>query len=183
MCNGRKLLLAAIIFTALNYKVTSAKTLDMAPDAVDDLYDGCRKEAMKKFINLGLLRKELNSSEGFRKAWSANTQCTKLIPGGTKEHTAALLAYAKDTDFAKTFDNAVETMGGNVSTYENHFHFKSLHFLLMDSMLLLNPKKDCKTVYVLQDEYKTQKGSKTIFAVMNRTWPYYLQLKCLLWRQ
>ena len=137
--------------------------LDMASDAVDDLYDGCREEAMEKFINLGLLRKELNGSEGFQKAWSTNTKCPKLIPGGTKEHTAALLAYASDADFAKTFDDAVETMGGNVSTYENHFHFKSLHFLLMDSMLLLNPKKDCKIVYVLQDEYTAQKGSKVRF--------------------
>uniref|UniRef100_A0A8D0A891 NAD(P)(+)--arginine ADP-ribosyltransferase n=1 Tax=Sander lucioperca TaxID=283035 RepID=A0A8D0A891_SANLU len=159
MCNRRKLLLAAIIFT-----VTSTKMLDMASDAVDDLYDGCRKEAMEKFINLGLLTKELTSSEGFQKAWSAKTNCSKLIPGGTKEHTAALLAYTSDKDFAKTFDDAVETMGGNVSTYENHFHFKSLHFLLMDSMLLLNPKKDCKTVYVLQEEYKAaQRGSKVRF--------------------
>ncbi|XP_039662093.1 erythroblast NAD(P)(+)--arginine ADP-ribosyltransferase-like [Perca fluviatilis] len=137
--------------------------LDMASDAVDDLYDGCREEAMEKFINLGLLEKELNGSEGFWKAWSANTQCSKLIPGGTKEHTAALLAYASDADFAKTFDDAVETMGGNVSTYENHFQFKSLHFLLMDSMLLQNPKKDYETVYVLQEEYTAQKGSKVRF--------------------
>ncbi|XP_078117409.1 ecto-ADP-ribosyltransferase 4 [Sander vitreus] len=163
MCNRRKLLLAAILFTALNYKVTSAKMLGMASDAVDDLYDGCRKEAMEKFINLGLLREELTGSKEFKKAWSANTNCSKLIPGGTKEHTAALLAYATDTDFAKAFDDAVETMGGNVSTYENHFHFKSLHFLLMDSMLLLNPKKDCNTVYVLQEEYTAQKGSKVRF--------------------
>lgn len=177
MCDRRKLLIAAIIFTALYYKVKSAKLLDMAPDAVDDMYDGCRKEAMEKFINLGLLRKELNGSEGFQKAWSEHTQCSKLIPGGKEEHTAALLAYANgDADFTKTFDNAVETMGGNVSTYENHFHFKSLHFLLMESMLLLNPKK-CKTVYVLQEEYTAQEGSKVRFGRFTKVQTSYSLLK------
>ncbi|XP_034746136.1 GPI-linked NAD(P)(+)--arginine ADP-ribosyltransferase 1 [Etheostoma cragini] len=177
MWDRRKLLLAAIIFAALNYKLTSTKMLDMASDAVDDLYDGCRKEAMETFINLGLLEKELHGSEEFKKAWDANTQCSKPIPKGTKEHTAALLAYASDSHFAKTFDDAVETMGGNVSTYENHFHFKSLHFLLMDSMLLLNPKKDCKTVYVLQEGYTAQKGSKVRFGRFTKVQTNYQALR------
>lgn len=160
------MLLAAIIFTAVYYKVTagSAKLLDMAPDVVDDLYSGCRKAAMEKFITSGLLKQELNNSDGFQKAWSASTQCPRLIPGGIKEHTAALSAYFNgDTDFIKTLDNAVETMGANVSIYENHFHFKSLHFLLMDSMMLLKPK-ECKTVYILQEEQNIpQKGSTVRF--------------------
>ncbi|XP_029285872.1 ecto-ADP-ribosyltransferase 5 [Cottoperca gobio] len=179
MCDGRKLLLASIVFTALHYKMTagSAKLLDMAPDAVDYVYDGCRKEAMEKFIHLGLLRQELNSSAGFQKAWSANTICSKLIPGGTKEHTAALLVYANgNEDFTQTFDNAVETMGGNVTTYENHFHFKSLHFLLMDSMSLLKPKK-CKTVHVLLDKYTAQKGSKVRFGSFTKVESNYQSFK------
>ncbi|KAA8594758.1 hypothetical protein FQN60_011893 [Etheostoma spectabile] len=179
MWERRKLLLAAIVFAALNYKLTSAKMLDMASDAVDDLYDGCRKEAMEKFINLGFLEKELRGSKEFKKAWDANTQCSKLIPRGTKEHTTALLAYARDSNFAKTFDDAVESMGGNVSTYENHFHFKSLHFLLMDSMLLLNPKKDCKTVYVLQEGYTAQKGSKVRFGRFTKVQTSYRALRML----
>ncbi|XP_075947401.1 ecto-ADP-ribosyltransferase 4 [Anarhichas minor] len=160
MCDRRKLLLAAIVFY---YKVTAGSAqLDMAPNAVDYMYDGCREEAMEKFIHSGLLRQELNNSKEFQEAWDADT-CSKLIPGGTKEHTAALLAYADWNEEGNTFDNAVETLGGNVNIYEKQFHFKALHFLLMDSMLLLSTK-NCTTLYAVQEkEYTAQKGSKVRF--------------------
>lgn len=165
MWGKRKLLLAAIIFTALYCKVTTkeAVLLDMAPGAVDDLYKGCREAALNKFVHSGLLKQELNQSQEFREAWSSNTKCSKQILGGTKEHSAALLAYATDnTAFQKTFDNAVRTMGANISMYDNHFHFKSLHFLLMDSISLLNPK-NCTTVYALREEHTAKKGSTVRF--------------------
>lgn len=156
-------------------KVT-AKLLDMAPDAVDDLYDGCRQQAMETFIDSGLLRQELNSSDDFQRAWSG---CDKLIKGGRKEHTAALLAYANGKkEFTQTFDNAVETMGGNVSTYENQFHFKAFHFLLMDSMSLQNPKT-CKTVYLLEEECKANIGSKVRFGKFTKVHSNYGVLKSL----
>ena len=155
----------------------TAKQLDMAPDAVDDMYDGCRKQAMEKFIDSGLLRKELNSSDDFQRAWSSG--CSKLIKGGRKEHTAALLAYAIGNDEStRPFDNAVETMGGNVSTYENHFHFKALHFLLMDSMSLQKPQT-CKTVHLLEEEYKANVGSKVRFGKFQKVHSNYTVLKKL----
>ncbi|XP_035515791.1 ecto-ADP-ribosyltransferase 5 [Morone saxatilis] len=157
-----KLLLAAIIFTALYCKVTAEGTIlkDMAPDSVDNQYKGCPQEALKKLIQSGLLQQELRSNELFQKAWNASNHCTKLIPGGIKEHTAALLAYINgDAQFISNFNNAVKTMGVNVSTYEDRFPFKSLHFLLMDSIKLLYPKK-CKTLYLLSEEpYTTKQGS------------------------
>lgn len=139
----------------------NAKPLDMAMDAVDDVYHGCREQALKTFIHSGLLTQELNDNKGFNKAWNQKAPCSKLLPGKVKEHTAALLAYANgDKDFINTFNNAVETLGTNVSVYENSFHFKSLHFLLMDSMTLLEPK-ECKTLYVVPEvNYSVQKGSK-----------------------
>ncbi|XP_049900570.1 ecto-ADP-ribosyltransferase 5 [Epinephelus moara] len=176
MWDGGKLLIAAIVVTGLFHKVTNLKLLDMAPDAVDDLYNGCRQEAMEKFINSGLLGQELNASARFQQAWSANNHCPKLIPGGTKDHTAALLTYANaDVGFIKTFDAAVETMGGNASTYENHFHFKSLHFLLMDSMSLLNLKK-CETLYFIHEGYTAQEGSKVRFGSFIKVHSSYTML-------
>lgn len=173
------MLLASIVFTALFYKVTAeSATLDMAPDAIDDMYNGCRKEALEKFVHSGLLKQELNSSEGFQKAWSANSPCSKPIPGGTKEHMAALLAYVEgDEDFSKTFDNAVQTMG-NVSTYESQFHYKSLHFLLMDSMSLLHPKK-CETVHIIREKYTAQQGSKVRFGKFTKVWSSYSSMKSM----
>lgn len=144
----------------------AAKNLDMAPHAVDVLYDKCRKEAIKEFIHSGVLKAELKGSEGFQKAWSASTQCSEMIPGGIKEHTTALLAYAYgDPRFKKTFNDKVETMGANVSSYVKDFHFKSLHFLLMDYMMLQKPK-NCTTVYVLLEpgeQVTAENGSKVRF--------------------
>ncbi|XP_062244463.1 GPI-linked NAD(P)(+)--arginine ADP-ribosyltransferase 1 [Platichthys flesus] len=163
MWHSRKVLLAAVVFTALYYSVAAEdmKQLDMAPDAVDYLYDKCSKDAMEKLIHSGLLRQELNLTAGFQTAWSESTKCSKLIPGGIKEHTIALGAYVNsDMDFKGTFNNQVETMGGNVSTYENNFNFKSLHFLLMDYMVRQKPQT-CKSVFVIQDKEVTAKvGSK-----------------------
>ncbi|KAK2817108.1 hypothetical protein Q5P01_025299 [Channa striata] len=49
MWDKRELLLAAIIFTAGYYIVTVMSIdLDMAEDAVDDRYDGCREKAMER---------------------------------------------------------------------------------------------------------------------------------------
>ncbi|XP_060942012.1 GPI-linked NAD(P)(+)--arginine ADP-ribosyltransferase 1 [Limanda limanda] len=163
MWHRRKVLLAAVVFTALYCSVAAEdpKKLDMAPDAVDYLYDKCSKEAMEKLIHSGLLIQELNLTAGFQTAWSDSTKCSKLIPGKTKEHTAALGAYVNgDSDFRGAFNSQVETMGVNASTYENNFNFKSLHFLLMDYMVLQKPQT-CKSVYVYPEKKVTaQVGSK-----------------------
>ncbi|KAL6110744.1 uncharacterized protein ACO6RY_19773 [Pungitius sinensis] len=164
MCDRRKVLIAAVFFY---FKVNAGTTkqLDMAPGAVDYNYNGCRKEATEKFIHSGLLNEELKANKQFQEAWGKT--CSKQIPGGTKEHTAALWAYADGSkDFTDTFDNAVETLGGNVSTYEGRFHFKSLHFLLMDSMFLLHSQntEKCKTLYALKgQEYMALNGSNVRF--------------------
>ncbi|XP_040893001.1 T-cell ecto-ADP-ribosyltransferase 1 isoform X2 [Toxotes jaculatrix] len=181
MWDRRKVLLAAIIFTALYYSVPagSSKVLDMAPDAVDDLYSNCREEAMKKFIESGLLKQELKHSSSFEKAWNESTRCSKLIPGGRQEHTTALLAYDNvDREFIVTLNNEVETVGANVSTYENDFHFKSLHFLLMDYMMLQKPN-NCKTVYIVpeEDNFNVQKGSKVRLGRFSKAEADFAKLK------
>uniref|UniRef100_A0A3P8TAG1 NAD(P)(+)--arginine ADP-ribosyltransferase n=2 Tax=Amphiprion percula TaxID=161767 RepID=A0A3P8TAG1_AMPPE len=167
MWNRRKLCLIAIIFTAVCFKGTAgeANLLDTRhAHVVDDLYNGCREKAMETYIHSGLLKQELNNSKGFQKAWSANAECSALIAGGIKEHTAALsVYYHADPVFLDTFDEAVETMGINASIYENDFHFKALHFLLMDSMALLK-QKECKIAYrVTENKVKPAKGSTVRF--------------------
>uniref|UniRef100_A0A667YD79 NAD(P)(+)--arginine ADP-ribosyltransferase n=1 Tax=Myripristis murdjan TaxID=586833 RepID=A0A667YD79_9TELE len=146
-----------------NSGIEAARQLDMAPDAVDDLYDGCRDKVLEKVVQSGLLKEELSRNEEFNTAWSRNTKCSKLIPGGLKEHTAALATYANEGQkFRKTFNNAVEA-AGNASLYESSFNFKSLHFLLMDSMRLLN-NTTCKTVYrASETKYTVQNGSEVRF--------------------
>lgn len=165
MWDMRKLLLAGFIGIVFSSKLSAgaANVLDMTPDAVDDLYTGCREQAMKTFIESGLLTKELDLDEGFKKAWTDNVNCSKLIHGGVKEHTTALSAIGNDENFRKTFNDAVKTLGVNESIYESSFHFKSLHFLLMDAIKLVQNQntKQCRTLYFLtEDKYTAQVGSK-----------------------
>lgn len=172
MWDRGKLLLAVTLFTVLYHKVTAKKTLDMAPDSVDNTYSECREKAWEKFIHSGLLGQELNRSAGLQKAWTQGADCPMQIPGRTTEHTSALRAYAYgDADSKKSVDKAIETLGGNISTYETLFHFKSLHFLLMDSILL--QPKTCKTFYIISKVgYEAKKGSMVRFGTFMKVFPY-----------
>ncbi|KAM9792561.1 ecto-ADP-ribosyltransferase 4 [Neosynchiropus ocellatus] len=156
--------LVAVVFflTVTLGKVAAVKQMDLAPHAVDDLYQGCREKAIEKFISSGLLKKELQANPNFYIAW--NTSLPKSIPGGRPEHHAALWAYFNvDEKFTKKFNDAVEKLGVNASIYEQDFHFKSIHFLLTDAIRLMTPKT-CRNVYMLSDsQFRAQKGSKVRF--------------------
>ncbi|XP_049577163.1 T-cell ecto-ADP-ribosyltransferase 2 isoform X2 [Syngnathus scovelli] len=143
------------------YTVSAVK-LDMAPNAVDLFYEGCRDDTMEKLIRSDVLQQELSQDVGFMAAWS--NKCSTLLPGGTKEHTSALLAFVNGNPaFKKAFNDAVETMGVNASTYEEHFHYKSLHFLLTDAMRLVT-QKTCKNVYrISRAQYEVEKGARVRF--------------------
>lgn len=152
----------------------------MAPDAVDDLYDGCRDKAMAKFIESDVLKQELEQNESFKTTWIDSSKCEKLISGGTKEHTTALTAIANgDQAFVEAFNKAVETKGTNESTYED-FSFKSLHFLLIDAMKLtknLNAKQ-CRTVYYLSENtVRAKLNTKVRLGQFTRAFKSYRELE------
>ncbi|KAM4594746.1 T-cell ecto-ADP-ribosyltransferase 1-like isoform 1-T2 [Fundulus diaphanus] len=181
MFSRGKLRLVSLVFSCFFFSQVSlcnAKLLDASSPVIDDLYDGCRKEAMEKFIP-DVLKQELDKNKKLQKAWKkgqekrTNNNCTSQIPGGNEEHTSALSAYHYgDVDFLKELNDAVETMMGNVTTYERDFHFKALHFLLMDSMMLLKPK-ECRQVYFIQDSRDNipEANSKVRFASFTEVEP------------
>lgn len=133
----------------------TVKLLSTVPGAKDVMPTGCREEAMEKILQTGLLKQELDKSIEFQKAWKEGAKCLSQIPGGTKEHTAALSAfYHSDEDFKNMLSTEVEKVALNVSLYEDNFHFKSLYFLLMDSMMLQKPK-ECQTAYIFLKDGQT----------------------------
>ncbi|XP_071024672.1 T-cell ecto-ADP-ribosyltransferase 2-like isoform X3 [Oncorhynchus clarkii lewisi] len=158
-----------ILVAALSHRVTQAKVMDMVPNAVDDQYTHCREQMLKKVVEGGLLEEELKGSLEYRDVWGAK-QCTKLIPGGVKQHTDALVAYGHGGNvFRNMFNQAVETQGGNVTVYNGNFQFKSLHFLLMDAMRLLKTE-NCQTVFRgSSKEYEAQVGSEVRFGRFTTT--------------
>ncbi|GAA6112108.1 T-cell ecto-ADP-ribosyltransferase 1-like, partial [Tachysurus ichikawai] len=142
------------------------KMLDMAPDAVDDDFLECR-DKMLKVVTDSLLQEELDSEEEFKDLWSKYSgTCRKSIPGGTSLHTDALQAYGNSKlKFRTNFNNLVYSNGTNNTTYRD-FRFKSLHFLLSDSLRLLNPTNTCRTVYYgTNKKYTVVLGTKVRFGM------------------
>lgn len=139
--------------------------LDMSPNAVDDQYHGCQDQMRNSILTADILKYELHNSYEFKTAWVDNLRkCNKAIAGGSMHHTAALLSYRHGTKtFRQNFNEEVESMGTNVSIYKNNFLFKSLHFLLMDSFMLLSEKK-CQSVFRgSSNQYMALNGSEVRF--------------------
>lgn len=154
-------------------KVT-AELLDEAPNAVDDLYEGCHEQISQNSVISKLLGEETKRSPKFKKAWDLATNC--LDNSKTMSTTGLLAYYNMDEDFRKSFNNQVKTLGFNESTYKNQFHFKSFHFLLMDSMTRLSPHK-CKTVHALPEEqYEAKKGSLVRLGQFTTVYSSYSEL-------
>ncbi|KAM9434046.1 ecto-ADP-ribosyltransferase 5-like isoform 2-T3 [Clarias gariepinus] len=154
-----------ILVTVFSLSVRAEeKTLDMAPDAVDDDFSQCRDKMLKAVTEPdGLLQKELNANKEFKDVWNKHSGgCTKNIPGGTSHHISALQVYANSgTKFRKTFNDLVYSKGSNNTTYREEFPFKSLHFLLTDSLRLLNPSNLCQTVfYGTENIYTARTGTE-----------------------
>lgn len=136
----------------------------MGPHALVHTYVGCRDEALKKFIQSGLLQQELNKNADFKEAWTASKGCSKEIPERLKEHSTAIKVFLEETDpFFKNFNDGVEKLSVNATTYEDQFHFKSFYFLLMDLMTQV-PQNKCRTVFMSADKgYSVENGSSVRF--------------------
>lgn len=141
--------------------------LDMAPDAVDDVFSQCQDKMLKAVTEAdGLLHKELKADKEFEELWRKYSgMCKKNITGGTSYHIDALEAYGNSKPkFRKMFNNLVYSKGDNTLTYRDEFPFKSLHFLLTDSLRLLKPKNTCETkYYATGNTYTADTGTEVRF--------------------
>ncbi|XP_062271252.1 NAD(P)(+)--arginine ADP-ribosyltransferase 2-like [Scomber scombrus] len=117
--------------------------LNMAPDAVDDMYDGCR-EKMETVIDT-YFKDELVGN--FSVAWKRAESCSKKRHPEdedlTKNHMQAICAYTSNNIYEE-FNNAVRT---GKKTYTSSFKFHSLHFWLTRAIQILNKKQECRTSY------------------------------------
>ncbi|KAI1887600.1 hypothetical protein AGOR_G00191970 [Albula goreensis] len=149
-----------LLITAIIHIVDSVK-MDMSPSAVDDQFLKCRDGMLQKVLG-GLLQQELRANSKFQKAWD-KTVCDSSIPNGTVQHTKALAMYTHEVkEFSTEFDTAVQSQGGNASSYEG-FPFKALHFLLTDALRLLGGK-GCGTVcHHSRNKYEVSEGAEVRF--------------------
>ncbi|KAM9399068.1 ecto-ADP-ribosyltransferase 4-like [Salvelinus alpinus] len=124
--------------------------LNMAPDSVDDMYNGCGKE-MSGLVENKYLEEEKKTTTIFNASWTKAEKCArnKTISDNLKlKHVQAICAYsAGQPTIYKDFNQACFT---NKSIYTSAFKFHSLHFLLTEAILLLkqNPdQRSCCTTY------------------------------------
>ena len=121
--------------------------LDMAENAVDDMYFGCNA-TMTKMVKNTFFKKE-NTGQ-FKIVWKRAQSCTnknvKYKENGdgalTKDHLQAICVYTAGSRecFYEKFNEAVRTGRKN-------FPFHSLHFWLTSAIQILSNDRNCLTTY------------------------------------
>lgn len=139
--------------------------LNMAPDSVDDMYDGCMSE-MGKAVEDTYLKKEMKDNTNFGKAWKKAKQ--RRSGGKNKIHSKpvppeqlAIYVYtSNDPNVYADFNEAVRTQK---SKYSTTFSYHSLHFYLTKAIQDRNSNRPDKI-----DQAKCYTGYR-------RTKSYFIQ--------
>ncbi|XP_040892542.1 T-cell ecto-ADP-ribosyltransferase 1-like isoform X2 [Toxotes jaculatrix] len=139
-----------ISFTSRDTNKATTIPLNMAEDAVDDMYSGCIKKMTTK-VKVKYFRKENKGL--FKNVWKKAEQCAtdrfkqknKEDVALTKNHMQAICVYTSEADkFYETFNGAVRTNGKN---YGTSFQYHSLHFWLTTAIQNLRAKQGCHITY------------------------------------
>ncbi|XP_031674753.1 T-cell ecto-ADP-ribosyltransferase 1-like [Oncorhynchus kisutch] len=151
--------------------LNSSIPLDMVPDSVDDMYNGCTEQMYNKVQKEYLVHE---NKEPFKNAWKWAERCAKNVKErfrkdkseynvGNKlshNHIKAICAYTTGhPSIHSEFNQAVRT---NRYEYTTSFQFHSLHFLLTDAIRLLKKKQSCHITYRRTKRKFVGKVNKTI---------------------
>uniref|UniRef100_A0A8C5U6X3 NAD(P)(+)--arginine ADP-ribosyltransferase n=1 Tax=Malurus cyaneus samueli TaxID=2593467 RepID=A0A8C5U6X3_9PASS len=141
--------------------------MDMAPNAFDDRYQGCRDKMAAALPALN--RSEFQPNSLFAQAWAQATaewqkRGSPLPPLLFPDQAIAIMAYTMSTTLYKEFNDAVHEAGRSGQQYRDNFHFKSLHFLLTDALAMLKDNL-CRDVYMAERDIrlKVQHGQRVRF--------------------
>ncbi|KAM7009754.1 NAD(P)(+)--arginine ADP-ribosyltransferase 1-like [Tautogolabrus adspersus] len=122
--------------------------LDLAPDAVDDMYAGCR-DKMEFRVKKEYLNNERNADKNFTLAWAEaekyynkkwkRSKGKRPSTSLGKEQIMAIYVYSLDKPKVYLdFNKAVRTQK---SEYKTTFRYHGLHFFLTDAVQTLNARK------------------------------------------
>ncbi|XP_056416231.1 ecto-ADP-ribosyltransferase 5-like [Hyla sarda] len=141
---GSVTVLFAFVMMVTSQEDFETESLDLARQAFDDQYLGCRQEMEQKLekdnvlnIEIGKNRKLKRACKDGMAAWTERKSHLndKLPPGFEDNHGIALLTY---TGFIRgEFNNAVKRAGKSHNSYMDDFGFKWLHFYLTTALQLL----------------------------------------------
>ncbi|XP_050959322.1 ecto-ADP-ribosyltransferase 4-like [Labeo rohita] len=138
-------------------------TLDMAPNSVDDQYDGCR-EKMAKLVETKYLKKEFkNSKDNFKEAWKdCENKIKKPRDNLNRNHLIAICVYTGNRVY-REFNKDVGS--DNLKYKDKTFKWYALHFFLTEAIQILKSKQnECQSIYRrTKHEYKVKKGEEFRF--------------------
>nr|XP_046264790.1 ecto-ADP-ribosyltransferase 4-like [Scatophagus argus] len=141
--------------------------LDLAPNAVDDMYTGCKGQ-MEDSVKKEYLANEKNKDKNFTLAWSEaekyynkkwkHKKGKRPSTSLGKEQIMAIYVYTLDKPkIYLDFNNAVRTQKPE---YRTTFRYHTLHFYLTDALQTLNARKPeaerCLTGYRRVNSYFSQ---------------------------
>ncbi|XP_068452312.1 ecto-ADP-ribosyltransferase 5-like [Clinocottus analis] len=126
---------------------SSLLPLDMAPNSVDDMYDGCDEQMAEKVTMY--LKNEKNADPDFKKIWDNSLGSydeRRMNPTLEREQVIALYAYTLDSkSIYQPLNRAVRT---ERFQYKTSFRFHALHFYLTRAVQKLNKLEGrCLKVY------------------------------------
>ncbi|XP_077058396.1 ecto-ADP-ribosyltransferase 4-like [Siphateles boraxobius] len=133
--------------------------LDMAPNSVDDQYDGCTMK-MADLVKTTYLEKEKSASAEFNKVWQEGEEKAKKAEDNLQQiHSVAIHVYTnKDSKVFSDFTKAIRT---DKQKYKDKtFKWFSLYFLLTEAIQIL--KETQKRCYV------TYRGTNIEFDVQSK---------------
>lgn len=139
----------------------SVLTLDMAPNAIDDMYNGCKDE-MKTKVEKEFLPNEKNTNSQFKQAWEEaeqvyNTKWKRETVMAKEQFMAIYVYNFGKRQIYQEIKKAVQTQHCN---YKTTFNYHSVTFFLTDALQNLNArgaeKGRCFVAYHRVDQYFSQ---------------------------
>ncbi|XP_056135622.1 ecto-ADP-ribosyltransferase 5-like [Lampris incognitus] len=140
--------------SVLQIRKNDTLPLDMAPDSIDDMYDGCRSESAAMVDQLGVL--EWHRNINFSLAWAgAQEKAKKPVHGHLGWDHATAIHIMTDTNLhtvRQDFKTAVQTGKRKYKTSGFRYHY--LYFQLTDALRVLRQNQTlCRTTYLRKGKY------------------------------
>ncbi|XP_073404527.1 ecto-ADP-ribosyltransferase 5-like [Dendrobates tinctorius] len=158
---GRVTVLFVFSMTVTFQKDVVVESLDLAEQAFDDQYLGCKRQMERKLEKNNVLDAEISQNKKLKRAWEEankiwmlkkNELRAKLPLSFEDNHGIALMTY---TSFIREdFNNAVKLAGRSYNRYMEDFGFKWLHFYVTSALQLLSESElyNQNTIYSGIDE-------------------------------
>ncbi|XP_064587857.1 ecto-ADP-ribosyltransferase 4 [Zonotrichia leucophrys gambelii] len=158
--------LLLLIFSQILIKeAVSPISMDMALQAFDDQYLGCREEMMEELEQGDYFQKEIAANKDYLRLWKKAQEALLKSPVGLlremrDSHATALMAYSMNSSLHSQLNWATSTAGISPEHYRHNFSFKYFHFYLTTAIQIL---KEWQSSMGKQKCYQVHRGVKDLY--------------------